>query len=496
MTKALSPHLLAMSAAGILSLVWDLGYHVLSLESAVCLLLALAVGIGLSLVSMRSQRLRMGLLVFLFVCLVDIFFLRLAWLAWTVLVLGVALAMSWPRRVPATVLVVAAMAFALILRGQAPASQARPVLLANILSGPTELVVHLMLDELGGLDSIPQAYRRQQDVDAITRAYAQRGFQLRGGVESLSPDSPKSLGMMLDNTALEEPDRTIRKLEGKDAYQIVNNRLQAAVAKKGWNVTIVQSWFLDYCRPEFSCVTYSLEGSSRIFEALGDRWQRLQVLERELYAALISERHGLVLVDLVRPAIFEYLVLRSNWRNPTLPLVAMQQFDLLQQGLLEARGRQYVFAHILLPHFPWVYDQDCKVKPFAAWRLPYAARYRPEADARAEAFAAYQDQAMCAHHKVLALVDALDQAYPGQVQFIIHGDHGPRILLREIPEAGVDSLDADTRRNLLSAFVAARLAQDPGVLLPADASLQTVIPTLVQRAIGGVDPAAGPAQAE
>ena len=155
--------------------------------------------------------------------------------------------------------------------------------------------------------------------------------------------------------------------------------------------------------------------------------------------------------------------------------------------LVDGSGRHYVFAHIMLPHFPWVFDGDCEVKDFRGWRLPYAARQSASSSqARKDAYVAYQDQSLCMHRKVLALVDAVDSAHPGQVQFVIQGDHGPRIMRRKIPAGGVDSLDEQVRKNLLSPFVAARVhGSTVGHPVPAGASLQVLVPELLARAVQG-----------
>lgn len=485
MKKHFCPHLVLMAAALALALVWDMGYSAFSLETLACLAAGLGIGALMGLICARWPRLRAVFLVFLFLCLLDVFFLRTTWMAWTAFAVGLPLAAIFHDKVPATALVVSSLAFAVLVLMQVPRSHAQNVVLPAV-EDDTAFVVHLMFDELGGLDAIPKAHRRQQDIDDILAGYAARGLTVYDEVSSLTPDTYKSMGMVLDNRFIENPDDNVTKLDGEDRYRIVHNTLQQRIAHDGWHVSIVQSWYLDYCRPEFSCVTYLLTGSSGVFENLPDWRLRLQVLGRELHAALMSDKRGMVLVDMVRPAVFEYLVLRSHWRNPTLPFVAMQQLDLLQEGLVRGSGRQYVYAHLLLPHFPWVFDGHCRAKDFADWRLPYLARYRTSPQAREEAYTAYQDQALCMHRKVFALIDAVDAAHPGKVRFVIHGDHGPRILLREIPAEGVDSLDAHVRRNLLSTFVAARVGDDvPASPTRTDVSLQRLIPELLMRALEG-----------
>ncbi|WP_372015803.1 hypothetical protein [Pseudoxanthomonas sp. 10H] len=481
--KSFSPHLLLLAPALVLSLVWDIGYSLLSLESVVGLVAALMAGFLLGLLSVNRPRLRAVLLVFLFLSLLDVFFLRAAWMAWLVLAAGLSIAARFHERVPATALVASGVAFSLILLLQAPQAPAREVALADLTgAGETSMVVHLLFDELGALDVIPAEYRRHQDVAEIAGGYASRGFTVYEDVLSVSPDTHRAMSALLDSTYINSPDGNVKRFQGEDRYRVVNNEVHRRMEDENWPVTIIQSWYLDYCRPEFSCITYSLAGSASVFERLPDRKRRLQIFRRELIAALVSNDRGLVLVDLARFAIHERLTVRSSWRNPALPLVAMQQLDQLQEGLVSGSGRHYVFAHVLLPHFPWVLDGNCQIKESSGWRLPYAAR-TGSSEAKAEAYAAYQDQSLCMHRKVLALIDAVDSAHPGQVQFVIHGDHGPRILRRTIPNKGVDSLDEQTRKNLLSPFVAARLAGGgPASVRSTGAPLQKLIPDLLSRA--------------
>src|SRR5690606_31400821 len=78
--------------------------------------------------------------------------------------------------------------------------------------------------------------------------------------------------------------------------------------------------------------------------------------------------------------------------------------------------------------------------------------------------------------------DAVDEAHPGSVQFVLHGDHGPRILARNLATTDKDRQDEQTVRNLVSPFVATRLAAGVGSDFAEDATLQSLVFGLLDEA--------------
>jgi len=484
----ISPQLLLLAIALAMSVLWDLGYGPRSLESGIGLLAALSMGTVLSLVSVRSPRLRAAFVVLLFVCMLDIFFLRETWQVELALFMGWVLVWWLGPRFPSHVLVVSGVVFALILLLQMPERQGEtPIVLPHSDSSDTTFIVHIMLDELGTFDAVPPEYRNQRELSEITRAYGERGFRIFDNVSSIAPDTYESMGVMLDTSFIDNVKGNTERLKGKDAYRIRSNTLQSRIASSGWKVSIVQSWYVDYCREGFSCTTYSADSTPYTFEStLGNR-QRLDMLERQVLTALTSDARGLWPLDSLALAMTGEPLRRKGWRNPSLPFVATKYLSLLQDALAHGSGRQYVFAHILAPHFPWVFASDCSVKPTKDWRVPYHVDGLRDTmpGASAEVFNAYWEQSICVHRKVMALVDAVDAAHPGRVSFIIHGDHGPRIVIRYIPEEGRAALDEQTEKNLLAPFVAVRLRSNPASA-STDTLLQTLIPTLLLSEIDAV----------
>jgi len=85
-----------------------------------------------------------------------------------------------------------------------------------------------------------------------------------------------------------------------------------------------------------------------------------------------------------------------------------------QLGRLAASSRpQFVLAHLLVPHEPYVYQSDCgHVPPSLIWSDSAATR------------AAYLDQITCVNAKVLTAVDAILRNAPTPPVILLQSDHG------------------------------------------------------------------------
>lgn len=469
-------HLPVLAAALLLSVVWDLGYGFLSLESGVALAAGLCIGVLLDLLSMRSLRARTVWLMLLFVSMLDIYFLTGVWSVRIAVVAGVYLAWRWYARMPSQALVTAAVVFALsLLLSGKPHQGASPVKLPASDSADDQFLVHLVMDELGAFDSVPLDQEKSKEVEEISAQYAKRGFVLYRNIQSVSPDTQLSMGALMDNAYLNNPEGNVQKEAGKNAYRILDNRLQQGFLQQGWRVSVVQPEYVGYCQPGFSCFTYGLEGSAGAFETMPDAGLRIQVLIREFLAALISQPRGLDFMEPFRQLILDKALPKGGWSNPTIPFVAVAQLDLIRDALIDGQGRHYVFAHVLAPHFPWVYDRRCQAKSVEHWLLPYAGRADKPPGARQQSTDAYWAQSVCVHQTLLRFIDALDAAHPGRVRFVIHGDHGPRTMARSLKDAPQFAHDDQFRKNLHSPFVATRIESDRIRPPPVDMVLQTLV---------------------
>ncbi len=87
-----------------------------------------------------------------------------------------------------------------------------------------------------------------------------------------------------------------------------------------------------------------------------------------------------------------------------------------------AQRGEYYFVHLLLPHDPFVLDQDCNLR---YWRVPDVAPGPNIVAERDEAYRFYFKQVQCAQKELLAIVDAVDRnPLLRDATIFVHGDHG------------------------------------------------------------------------
>jgi hypothetical protein len=140
------------------------------------------------------------------------------------------------------------------------------------------------------------------------------------------------------------------------------------------------------------------------------------VLNLTIFYDNIAERARAYGIGL-RPLLLQH-------RSWTSSLVAAHTFDAVIADLATAQPGDAYFAHILLPHWPFSFEADCRLKSPSNW-LDETAELVPLAERQA----AYADQVRCTFGKFQQALDAL-RASPagGKSIVVVHGDHGSRIV--------------------------------------------------------------------
>jgi arylsulfatase A-like enzyme len=111
--------------------------------------------------------------------------------------------------------------------------------------------------------------------------------------------------------------------------------------------------------------------------------------------------------------------------------------DVLGERLESLEPGKAIFAHLLLPHDPYILDENCQLKSdFELW-MPHESAlwwYQVKSDPqrRLARYDEYYKQVSCLHRKMGELLDSLEQrGILDQTTVIIHGDHGSRISMIE-----------------------------------------------------------------
>ena len=143
----------------------------------------------------------------------------------------------------------------------------------------------------------------------------------------------------------------------------------------------------------------------------------------------------------------------------------MNVLDTIAADLAKSRAGDFLFAHLLMPHYPYVYNADCQALRPPSDMASEATRSGRNAsmdqDTRIRAttairYALYFQQIRCAHRKIDALIAAIPPSLRHDAIVIIQGDHGSRIGLVEPNNRGESAFTGSDYADFFSTLFAVR----------------------------------------
>ena len=317
-------------------------------------------------------------------------------------------------------------------------------------------IVHIILDEHVGVEGLPAANPGMPALREKLKAfYARRGFALYGGAYGRHLHTVNAIPYTLNYG------RRLGAGASMKGARIGRTDYLSGLARRGYRLEILQTDFVDFCSDATyeKCVTY---WSASLAPTLSLPWgpaDRARLIAIK-FAALSTIARGLqepwnLLAPRLRRHGFRAEDLRIHSSAASSTVAAMLAFDMLRDSAARIQPGQALFAHLLLPHYPYAVASDCRYLPHGKWkvrRFVHAQRVRESA---------YFDQLRCAQRKVDLVLDALAKSPAGANSIvIIHGDHGSRItkLDPNIRNAGRYS-DAD----MIAGFSTLFAVRAPGV---------------------------------
>ena len=324
-------------------------------------------------------------------------------------------------------------------------------------------IVHIVLDEHIGIEGIPtESESGRQLKDDLRRFYEEYGFRAYGRAYSQYLRTTNAIPNLLNFTSLDEDQAYIDENDELYPWVLTSNAYFDHLAARGYALRVYQSNYIDYCRlpnqnVEF-CLSYQFNSIKSIQDVSLDPVEKAQFI---LNSFLRSS-------ELIRKWRNRYLYARRKtlelgWDWPFWhegmsevgPLSVLPVFERLQREVAEdPRGRVF-FAHFHLPHFPYVVDADCRVRPrIADWRMRYMSASRGDREntpeSRLERYELYFDQIRCQQKMLRTLLDRLDRTPSwNDGLLILQGDHGSRIF-NSRPSA--QNIEHASHEDLLAGF--------------------------------------------
>jgi hypothetical protein len=307
------------------------------------------------------------------------------------------------------------------------------------------VVLHIVLDEQIGIEGIPARFDPDGQIAEKMRSfYLAHGFQLFGRAYSRYYNSNDSIANLLNFSHNLQPSSHYQS--NFDAgMSMQRNAYFDTMTRRGYRLQVYQSDYMDFCWLErtkgervaaaAACHEYALETISSIEHApLAVRekgrlilamFSRLSFLNRKIQQGYVA----------ASSALSERGVRLPEWKvgmGRVSSVSAMAAFERLQEDVQDASSGSFFFAHLLLPHYPYAYDESCELRPdMMSWLNGFAlvgTGRRNNRLSREERYPFYLEQVLCTQRQLAILFDALKgTGHYDDAVIIVHGDHGSRL---------------------------------------------------------------------
>jgi len=315
-------------------------------------------------------------------------------------------------------------------------------------------ILHLILDEHGGLDSFPMASEGAPiSAEYLHAFFREFGFRIYPSAYSLYQGTVDSISKLLNYSTSELAGEFILKKDRN--YIVSDNKYLESLAKKGYRIFVYQSDFLQVCDSDVvefsSCYQYPSNSIGTISNSNLNIFDKIRLIASQyLELSFLYQTVRTLYNKKIYSEWSDRIPIPPwNWeRNRLGPLPVSPVIRRLTDDVIANPTGSAFFAHLLTPHYPYIYNGECSIKNVGNWeglRDRYVVEPRSdEQSARAGDYSAYFEQVKCLYRQLQTLFmrmkdrDLLDNA-----TIILHGDHGSRILGLETEKPGGEKLAND-----------------------------------------------------
>ena len=305
---------------------------------------------------------------------------------------------------------------------------------------PAPLLVHIVLDEHMGVEGLQAAAGTTGTGRFVRTALEAAGFRVFGAVYAQDLASEFSLGRVLNFQVDNRPNDAVRFTTDFHETELTRNLYFDRLVARGFSLSVLQTSFVNLCPdslPAF-CRSYDVwKLGNEAFAALPFS-RRLDIMNRLFWRRSELWQLSRRLIGLANgPADAAPMFLS--------PLSGMAILDDLASRLGAAKPGDAYLAHVPLPHYPYVYDASCGVRPVRDWLdrddLSVPPGWINTSAGRRLRYALYGEQVRCLFDKLRETLQAIPEHLAQDAIVLVHGDHGSRITERD-PKPGV-ATDAD-----------------------------------------------------
>lgn len=337
-------------------------------------------------------------------------------------------------------------------------------------------VIHLILDEHVGINAIPKDIPGGEQLkQQITQFYLSHNFQLYPNAYSRYARTFNSIPNLLNFTT--QSANIAYFPNGIYNLNLTENASFKLLSDYGYALNIVEPDYINFCSAQHanieSCYIYPVHSPQYVKNLSIGKNQHLMYLAKSfllissLYQAVTDGYESYLRPNLARFAI--NLPHIAWFDDETGPLAVPTALDQLAQTIIAHPQGRVFYAHLLLPHSPYLYDQTCKpIKQVDSWLINYdKGPNGNDADRRALRYREYETQMQCNYQLLGEFFDKLKQAgvYDNAV-IIVNGDHSSRIMVNATVPPNIDKLTWQDFQDAYATLFAIKLPQQPAHIHP------------------------------
>ncbi len=336
-------------------------------------------------------------------------------------------------------------------------------------------IIHIVLDEHIGIEGLPAdvpgAAELKEDLVAFYEAY---GFSLHGGAFSHSSHTTHSLAALFNGRPY--PDAVTAFENDDGGLHLKRNAWFDHLEERGYRIRIYQNSWLDFCDQRRRAIAYCYR-----FWA-----HSIKLLEGVDLSPLVKARYILRAYVINSGALLASLP-HFDFEGTSIGAFASAGvLDRIAQDLKKHRGGVAVFAHLLIPHFSYVFGEDCEPKRnlytwlerfdrAAAFPHLDSARQTNDAESRERRYIAYIQQVRCLYILLDRFFGKLaEEGLWSDAVILIHSDHGSRIARMDPVLQFRDRLSPQDLTDHFSSLFAVRMPNRTGRYLTGMRSIQAL----------------------
>lgn len=349
-------------------------------------------------------------------------------------------------------------------------------------------VLHVILDEHAGIAAFPDEVISDSGRYAYMKPYLDRGFLVFTHAYTADFLTQKSIARLFNKT-LEDPTQTLRLDKDPPRWTLL----------RADNLNIISSnrnlrWYgFDRLNlaPDIETVSFIRNLN---LSHIGSIDSRSSLSFKDRLVVGFSSGLRWLYADFKSPLAPIIAAASTSLSRTYRSVGALSKLDFLSSSISElaelSAGGWYGFIHVLVPHAPVTYNENCKLLPVDDW----ISSNKPEGGMRDISnrnvrYAGHLRQAKCTSRTFLDGVDLLKQQPSwSNMTVLVHGDHGSRIGLEDLSIPIGESSSEIQKLDAYSTFLAIRLpGSTKGRIINEPVRIDDIFNQLIMNDFNGID---------